>query len=257
MLKNLRLDMHVHSAWSPDGRMSLAEIAARVRAAGLDGAAVCDHDHTLPPGSWEDAEVLLIPGVEVSTERGHLLGWFVTKPIETRVFAEAAAAIHAQGGVAVLAHPFEHTRSPVRAEGAVPLLDGVEVWNSRAERKHRRANAMAESFAAAHGLRRFGGSDAHVPREIGNGVTLVSVDVPEGADRAAVLNAVKAALLAGDTAVEGRRSWAVDAARSQWTRRRKARAGLRAWALWTLFAVKCLGVDCLDSIGCLWRRIFP
>ena len=46
----LRLDLHIHSERSPDGCMTLAEIAARARAAGLNGAAVCDHDRTLEEG---------------------------------------------------------------------------------------------------------------------------------------------------------------------------------------------------------------
>ena len=35
----LKLDLHIHSAHSPDGRMSLDEIVGRCRKAGLDGAA--------------------------------------------------------------------------------------------------------------------------------------------------------------------------------------------------------------------------
>ena len=105
----LKLDLHIHSERSPDGRMTLSEIVERAKAAGLDGVAVCDHDAVLenPP---EFPDFLLIPGVEVSTEQGHLLGLFVREPIGTKDFAAAAEAIHAQGGLAVLAHPFEHSR---------------------------------------------------------------------------------------------------------------------------------------------------
>ena len=139
----LRLDLHIHSERSPDGCMTLAEIAARARAAGLDGAAVCDHDRTLEEVP-EFPDFLLIPGVEVSTEYGHLLGLFVREPIGTRRFAEAVERIHSQGGLAVLAHPFEHSRDAGRIAPTVPLLDGVEVWNSRAERKIAGANSLAE-----------------------------------------------------------------------------------------------------------------
>ena len=40
----LRLDLHIHSERSPDGRMSLPQIAAAARARGLQGVAICDHD---------------------------------------------------------------------------------------------------------------------------------------------------------------------------------------------------------------------
>ena len=75
----LKLDLHIHSERSPDGIMPLEEIVSLARARGLDGAAVCDHDLALTgPPRFDD--FLLIPGVEVSTQLGHLLGLFVTGP---------------------------------------------------------------------------------------------------------------------------------------------------------------------------------
>ena len=40
----VKLDLHIHSEHSPDGRMALDEIVACARARGLQGVAVCDHD---------------------------------------------------------------------------------------------------------------------------------------------------------------------------------------------------------------------
>ena len=231
----LKLDLHIHSERSPDGCMTLPEIVERAKAAGLDGAAVCDHDRVLEEVP-ESADFLLIPGVEVSTEYGHLLGLFVREPVETRRFAEAVERIRGQGGIAVLAHPFEHSRDAGRLVPIVPLLDGVEVWNSRADRKIPDANARAAAFAREHGLRRFAGSDAHVPREIGRGVTAVETE-----DR--TLDAVKAALLDGKTAVSGCRSRAWYAARSQLTKRRKTGAGPLSYVKWAAFAARCCAQD--------------
>lgn len=231
----LKLDLHIHSAHSPDGCMTLEEIVSRCRALGLHGAAVCDHDRVLAEDAAFD-DFLLIPGVEVSTEQGHLLGLFVTAPIETRAFRQAAEAIHAQGGLAVLAHPFEHIRDPERLTPLVPLLDGVEVWNSRAERKNPRANQQALTFAAQHGLPYFAGSDAHVPQEIGNAV--LSVQVEE-----VTLPAVKAALLAGNVHITGRRSPARYVAASQLTKRKKTGARPAGYIKWALFALKCCVQD--------------
>ena len=228
----LKLDLHIHSAASPDGRMSVEEIVSRCRAAGLDGAAVCDHDRVLTQQP-ETPDFLLIPGVEVSTQHGHLLGLFVSAPIETRDFAEAVDAIHAQGGIAVLAHPFEHSADEARLLPLLPSLDGIEVLNCRADRKNRKANAQAEAFAAQHGLRRFAGSDAHVPQEIGNAVLTVEAD-------AKTAEAVKAALLAGKVRIEGHPSPARHVAGSQLTKLKKAHAAPAAYCKWALFAAKCL-----------------
>lgn len=232
----LKLDLHIHSERSPDGIMTLEEIVSLAKAGGLDGAAVCDHDLALAdPPEYQD--FLLIPGVEVSTQFGHLLGLFLTGPVETRDFFEAVEAIHAQGGLAVLAHPFEHSRDAGRLDPIVPLLDGVEVWNSRANRKIPEANALAAEFARRHGLRPFGGSDAHRPREVGNGFTAVEAEelTPE---------AVRAALLAGGARAGGRESRAWHTARSQLTKRRRTGAGPLGYAKWAAFAAKC----CLQDI---------
>lgn len=232
----IKLDLHIHSRRSPDGRMALEEIVTLAKARGLNGAAVCDHDLALPEAP-EFEDFLLIPGIEVSTQLGHLLGLFVAGPVETKDFFQAVEAIHAQGGLAVLAHPFEHSRDGSRLAPAVPLLDGIEVWNSRADRKLHDANVLAASFAQVCRLRPFGGSDAHCPQEVGNGYTVVEAD-------ALTLDAVKEALMTGDVSVRGRRSRAWYAARSQLTRRRKTGAGPLSYAKWAAFAAKC----CLQDI---------
>ena len=236
----LKLDLHVHSQRSPDGCMSLEEIAERARAAGMNGAAVCDHDLCLEDvPSFPD--FLLIPGVEVSTEYGHLLGLFVREPIGTRVFREAAEAIRGQGGLAVLAHPFQRSRDAGRIAPIVSLLDGVEVWNSRAERKIPDANRLAAGFAQAHGLRPFGGSDAHCPQEVGNGFTTVEAE-------SLSLDAVKTALLAGEVLVQGHRSRAWYTAKSQLVKRRRTGAGPAAYIKWAAFALKCRGEDLIHHM---------
>lgn len=231
----IKLDLHIHSAASADGRMSLDEILCRCREEGLQGAAVCDHDRVMEE-ERADTDFLWIPGVEVSTEYGHLLGLFVSSPIPAGDLATAVEAIHAAGGVAVLAHPFARRREGDALVPILPMLDGIEVYNSRAMRKNPRANAMAEAFAAAHGLSAFAGSDAHVPEEVG--MACVTLEVEELSARA-----VKTALLAGKVEIAGRRSPARYTAMSQLTRRRRQGASPLSYAKWALFALRCLLQD--------------
>ena len=228
---NVKLDLHIHSARSADGCMSMDEIARRCIAQGLHGAAVCDHD-TVADALPKAENFLFIPGIEISTEYGHLLGLFVTVPIVSRDLCGAVEEIHAAGGIAVLAHPFARITDETRLTPIVHLLDGVEVFNSRAERKNSRANAQAESFARAHALRRFAGSDAHLSAEIGRAV--LTVDVEELS-----LDAVKAALLAGKAEISGKRSPARYTAKSQLIKHKRQGASLPVYAKWALFALKC------------------
>ena len=57
-------------------------------------------------------DLFLIPGVEITSANGHILGLFLDAPIDFAALgkfpppAQAIAAIHASGGLAVLAHPF-------------------------------------------------------------------------------------------------------------------------------------------------------
>ena len=200
----LRLDLHIHSERSFDGCMSLSEIVALARERGLNGVAICDHDRVLDEVPEFD-DFLVIPATEVSTERGHLLGLFVREPIETRKFSESVTAIHAQGGLAVIAHPFEHSTDANRLDDVMSRLDGVEIWNSRADRKNKSANAMARELEADE----------------------------------LSLSAVKAALLRGAKQVEGRRGRAMCVARSQKTKREKTNAGVKRRVNGMLFTVKC------------------
>ena len=128
------------------------------------------------------------------------------------------------------------------------LFRSVEVWNSRADRKNPRANAMAGELARSRGLRPFGGSDAHLPQEIGNGVTVVEVE-------ALTMEAVKAALLAGQARTAGRRSRAWYTARSQLNKRRRTGAGWTAYLKWGAFALKCLAQDALPWPGSNWNEM--
>lgn len=120
----LILDLHLHSKASFDGRMGIEEIAALAKARGLDGVAICDHD-VVYTGPTEVDGVLILPGVEFSTEYGHLLALFLSREISYTTWEETTEAVHAQGGVTVLAHPFQKSRPASSLLPLVPHLDGV------------------------------------------------------------------------------------------------------------------------------------
>ena len=230
----IKADLHVHSEGSPDGKMSVEEIVKIAKEKGLSAVAICDHDAVMESvPEYED--FLIIPGTECSTELGHMLGLFVTEHIPSKPLCEAADAVHAQGGITVMAHPFEHRTDCERIDAALPHIDGVEVWNGRAERKIKNANSMAAAYASEHGKLCTAGSDAHVAEEIGNGT--VTLEVEE-----LTLEAVKKALLKGGVC-NGTRGKAFSVAKSQLTRRIKTNAKPKSYIKWALFAAKCAAED--------------
>ena len=106
----LLADLHVHSRASLDGRSSVEALIETARTRGLSAITVSDHDLCTPLPDCKD--LFLIPGVEITSANGHILGLFLDAPIDFAALgkfpppAQAIAAIHASGGLAVLAHPF-------------------------------------------------------------------------------------------------------------------------------------------------------
>ena len=224
-----RADLHVHTDASPDGRSPLAAIARAARRAGLDAVAVTDHDLCTPvPETLEG--VLLIPGCEVSTAAGHVTGLFLERPLDLAALGrlpppeEAAAAIRAAGGLAVLAHPYHRP------------LDGIEAVNARACFKVPDANRRAAALAGQRGLPQAGGSDAHDAAEVGNAFTELEAE-------ALTLPALRAALAAGRSrAVKRRDTPRLRKGLSQWTKALRA-GGVRRVAVAAAYVVYCGVLD--------------
>lgn len=196
----IRADLHVHTNASVDGKNTAAELTKAAAARGLQAIAVCDHDCCTPVPPVENG-VLLIPGVEITTHMGHVLGLFLQQPVELSdlpreektglVIAHSAiAAIHACGGLAVLAHPFAPQKCSPEELLALPL-DGVEVCNARAALKEG-ANKKALELAQTANFFGTGGSDAHCEKELGGAIT--ELEVPELSP-----SALRNALLCGGT----------------------------------------------------------
>lgn len=171
---------------------TLLRIAAR---RGLDCVGVTDHG-TLR-GGLEAAELaasdpslpLVIPGQEVLTREGEVIGLYLTEEIDGDMSLEdAVAAIRRQGGLVYLPHPFDSVRGgtirPEAVERAGGLADIIEVDNGRT--LYPRFDRMAADLAARHGTVLGAGSDAHYRGELGRAVMVVE-RLPTRADLLAVL----------------------------------------------------------------------
>lgn len=177
----VRIDLHVHSAHSPDSRLSLSQIVDALGRNALQGFALTDHNtlagHAqLRELARENPAYRMIPGVEVSTAAGHLLVYGVSDlpPIHAPL-PETVDWVHARGGVAVLAHPFRWAHGVGRRWADEAAVDGIEGVNGHNPPV---ANARAELVAARRRLATTGGSDAHDAQGVGRAFT----EFPSGAD---------------------------------------------------------------------------
>ncbi len=153
----------------------------------LDVIAVTDHDDIR--GALEAREVHarapyhfdFVPGIEVTTQHGHLLALWVEQPVRSfRSLEATVAAIHAQGGLAVVPHPFSMlTRSIGRRtlERVLAIADesthpdGIEVANPTSAGWDTGLRAV-EANRDHWRLAETGGSDAHFAEAVGAAYTL-------------------------------------------------------------------------------------
>lgn len=194
----MRFDLHVHSNYS-DGHDDVKTILKAARKRGLNGIAVTDHDSL---GGSRAArriikdlnfEMIVIPGVEVTTSRGHLLALGINElPERGLTPEETTEAVHDLGGITIVPHPYHPFRHAI---GRIPDCDAVEVYNS----KHLFgiANARARLGAKRRRLPMVAGSDSHFAVTVGLGVTRIEADDAMGAVEA---------IRQGKTKIEGRRT---------------------------------------------------
>ena len=192
------VDLHTHSRFfhRPPGqlagydRVGVAMATGIGRLRGVDRVAVTNHDYHRPDIQTERT----LPGIEVSTTAGHVLVVGPDPPTRTPTGeltpAETVELAHDRGCAAIIAHPFR--RSTVADSGAD--FDAVELNGKHPERRPR-----VESLAAELDLPIVGGSDAHLPVEIGRAATVVNVADPTP-------EAVVAAIRRGEVAPIERRT---------------------------------------------------
>jgi hypothetical protein len=133
-------EVHAHTRAS-DGMVSAVELARAAAGAGLSVACVTDHD-TIPDLAeaidvGAELGVDIVRGEEVTCvfpPGTHIVGLFIDRQIRMHMSAEDTVdAIHDQGGLAIIAHPFMPTyfasMSPRRLDTLLETrtVDGIEI----------------------------------------------------------------------------------------------------------------------------------
>jgi hypothetical protein len=192
----LSADFHVHS-FPGDGVLPPWVLVAEARRRNLDVIALTNHNHMLswPIARWiapRSPDVLILPGEEVTTPRFHMAAIGITHRVGWSESAAAvAAAVHAAGGVAIVAHP--ESRAAAAVDRTFADVDGVE---SAPPMRHAGEQARLEVDAAVTlavtvhpGIAQIGSSDFHYLAPLGLCRTYVFA---RDATPAAVIDAVRA-----------------------------------------------------------------
>jgi len=165
----LRVDLHLHSHYSHDGRSSLQQLIDRAHECGLGRLALTDHN------TFEGAQEFLrlapelaIAGEEVKTLEGEVIGLFITARVAPFLRPEQAMdLIHGMGGLTYVPHPLDRNRSHFRMDRLVQLagrIDIIETYNPWCDAAANRAAArLAEDLGKVTAT----GSDSHSAEELG------------------------------------------------------------------------------------------
>jgi len=198
----IAMDTHVHTCFSPDSVADVSQVLQTAAHRGLSGVAITDHN-TLE-GALEAQEMasklisrhklpdtfFVIQGEEVSSSDGHIIGLFLSQEIPAGMSAEQTiSAIHAQGGIAIAAHPLlPHSLGQL---ANTEPFDAVETMNGAEELHYalfeRGREKERSAFYEAVTRPRIGASDAHDPGTVAVCYTLLNCAPTPDAVRMAIL----------------------------------------------------------------------
>ena len=174
------IDLHVHTNLSSDSNVVPEKYLEAIATNPTPLGAICFTEHRLYPDDEElnanYAElserfgVRIFKGVEADTNLGHLLIFGITREFRRRFDLDSRMlraelvmeVVHAEGGIAIPAHPFRDSGYGARLDGLLakvgPALSAIEAVNGQnSDDQNAEALAMAEKL----GLTPLAGSDAH------------------------------------------------------------------------------------------------
>lgn len=169
----MKADLHIHTYYSYDSTASPEEIIKAAVKKRIDCLAICDHGQI--KGALEtieyakDKPVLIIPGIEIKSKEGDILGLNISEIIPNKLSAtETIERINKSGGLAVIPHPFGWSCSfrgnikKIAYEIAQP--PAIEIFNASIFSS---GNKKAAEAVKSYNLAFTCGSDAHFPNFIG------------------------------------------------------------------------------------------
>jgi len=198
------IDCHCHTKYSNDNWLEPIDLVRRAKQLGLDGVVVTEH-HSIEASApveriGNDEGLLVLRGVEISTDHGHLLtfgllddGWNVwgrNNYIPLRELIERANAL---GAICVPAHPYRDIGLGSLLEGLLDLqgIAAIETHNGGNPDHENELALVSSEIMRLPGL---GGSDCHKQSAVGRCATEFSQPV---ADMTGFIAAVRAGACRG------------------------------------------------------------
>ncbi len=165
----LKLDIHIHTINSGDSKIIPKAVPEKIKSKGLDGIALTEHNKLF---KYDLQGIIVLPGIEISTKRGHLLALGLDENIKKGKSMDwTIKEVKRHNGIAIIAHPYSiSARADLNSLNMKP--DAIETLNARimfcnisSKLAKRKANQLM--------LPTTGGSDSHILDTIGDAYTTV------------------------------------------------------------------------------------
>jgi len=156
--------------------MKVEKIVKVAKKKGLSAVAIVDHNSLIDEFNPSE-NFLVVRGSEIASDKGDIMGLFLSERVKSRRALEVIDEIRNQGGVSIIAHPYKgHSKID---EELLTKVDGIEGFNARSSA---RVNRLAQEVASRYGLPVTAGSDAHFYFEIGRGLCIINNSVSSQED---------------------------------------------------------------------------
>ncbi|HXY22246.1 MAG TPA: PHP domain-containing protein [Burkholderiaceae bacterium] len=193
------IDCHCHTKYSNDNWLEPVDLVRRAKQLGLDGLVVTEH-HSVEVSEpveriGKEEGLLVLRGVEVSTDRGHMLayglqddGWNVWGRDNYLPWQEVIERANSMGAICVPAHPYREIGLGSLLEGLLDL-EGIAAIETHNGGNPDHINELAVVSSQIMRLPGLGGSDCHKQSAVGRCATEFSRPIRDLADFIAAVRA--------------------------------------------------------------------
>lgn len=201
--RGFRIDLHVHSMYSGESLAEPRDILDAALERGLDGICITEHHSLYASRPFDELKreypsLVVLRGVEISTDSGHMLvygvedtewdDWGKNRLVNGQ---ELIDRVRKLGGIAIPAHPWQVMAGAGNQEGlhftvderitTLRNLTAIEVCNGKGL-CHPIICEILGTYARHRELGGIGGSDAHVPENVGNAYTVFKTPIYSSRD---------------------------------------------------------------------------
>lgn len=176
------MEIHTHTKYSKDSMLNKWLYLLMLKFKRINVVGITDHNEII--GAFEYKKflerfgILVIVGEEVFTNKGEIIGLFITKKVEPGLpVRQTMEEIKSQNGVVYIPHPYDEKRRKTvlpeqEISNNIDLIDIIEVHNGRNVKTYfsEKQLEIANRYPNAYQLV---GSDAHTFIELGRNYNII------------------------------------------------------------------------------------